>query len=293
MPTGRPWYCSLGSDGVTCARRPSRGPGARCPGRIRAAMHKRGRLVASVAVAEARRVARLPSAPRRAFVRRSGAVRRARPRSAAARSPGSGHATSTSAPVTGCVERQPRGVQELALEAEQPGACRTRDRRRPGWPIASRCTRIWWVRPVSSARAAASCAGSASSISKCVTRLARRRRCRSTCACARGGRGRSARRSCPLRAGGRPSTSARYSRVIVARCSASLSARWTASDARDDEQPGRVAVEAVDDARAPAVLPARGDARQRLRERARPVPARRDGRRRPAGLSTTSRCSSS
>ena len=38
-----------------------------------------------------------------------------------------------------------------------------------GWPIASRCTRIWWVRPVPSVTSSSVVVGSSSAIWKCVT----------------------------------------------------------------------------------------------------------------------------
>ena len=66
-------------------------------------------------------------------------------------------------------EREPRGVQELALEPVRGPARRTPGRPRPGWPIASRCARIWCVRPVSSRTRSSVSRGSARSTSKCVT----------------------------------------------------------------------------------------------------------------------------
>ena len=75
-------------------------------------------------------------------------------------------------------------------------------RRRDGrWP--ARCTRIWWVRPVSSRTRSSVVRGQRALDLEVRDGLARACRCRSTGACARGGRGRSARRSCRCaRAGG-------------------------------------------------------------------------------------------
>ena len=89
--------------------------------------------------------------------------------SAAARSAGSGERDVDRRAGDRMREREPRGVQELALQPVAARARRTPGRRRPGWPIASRCARIWCVRPVSSrTRSSVSC-GSARSTSKCVT----------------------------------------------------------------------------------------------------------------------------
>ena len=86
----------------------------------------------------------------------------------------------------------------------------------------------------------------------------------------------------PVRAGGRPSTSARYSRRIVARARATPSARGaTASllattSSPDVSRSRRWTIPARQSSSPPAIAP-----RQRLGERALAVPARRDARRRP------------
>ena len=95
-----------------------------------------------------------------------------------------------------------------------PGACRTRGRRTTGWPIACRCTRIWCVRPVSRRRRSSEMLGERALELEVGARLARVRRRRRPCACARAGRGRSAPRSCRCARAGGPRTSARYSRSI-------------------------------------------------------------------------------
>ena len=64
--------------------------------------------------------------------------------------------------------------------------------------------------------------------------------------------------------------------------------------AGDDQKPGRVAVEAVDDPRPLGFLPARDRVREEpVDERAARVASPMGGPTIPAGLSTTSRCSSS
>ena len=195
-------------------------------------------------------------------------------------------------PVTGCVERQARRVQELALEAQGP-ACRTPDRRTTGWPIAWRWTRIWWVRPVSRRTRSSVCARQRPLELEVRHRGSRHRRCPSRAACGRAGRGRSARRSSRVRAGGRPSTSARYSRAMSRRGSAAFSARC--------DRLGLARRRAARTCRGPGG--GRSPAAPRPRRRPRgprapatsvPVACPRAGcTTTPAGLSTTSRCSSS
>ena len=89
-----------------------------------------------------------------------------------------------------------------------------------------------------------------------------------------------ARRSCPLRAAGRPSTSARYSRSHAARRRAALERAVDGIALGDHEQARCIAVEAVDDPGPPRLLAAGGAARQRLGQRSAAVAAGRDGRRR-------------
>ena len=198
----------------------------------------------------------------------------------------------SASPVHRVREREPRGVQELALEAERP--------RRPysgspstGWPIAFRCARIWCVRPVSSRTRSSVRAGQVALDLEVRDAPRAARRCRSTSACARAGRGPAARRSCPRGRPGGPSTSARYSRAIRALAQRLLQRGVDGLGARHHEQPGGVAVQPVHDPGPVGVVAARDAARQRLHERPRAMPARPGARRRPAGLSTTSRCSSS
>ena len=170
---------------------------------------------------------------------RPGAAGRcARCSSAASRSSGSGEATSIARAGDRVRERQPRGVQELALEARAaPGAAvlgvahdrvadRLQVRRGSGACGRSRGARAAAWRSAARARA-----------SKCVTRRARRRRCRSSMRVrTRAVAARAARRSCPLRAGGRPSTSARYSRAIVAGAQRALQRRVDRSERATHEQ---------------------------------------------------------
>ena len=96
----------------------------------------------------------------------------------------------------------------------------------------------------------------------------------------------------PLRAGGRPCTSARYSRSISRRASGLLQRRVGLLGARDDEQAGGVAVEAVDDAGARGVAAGRTVARAACESVSSRWPLA-GCTTTPGGLSTTSRCSSS
>ena len=128
------------------------------------------------------------------------------------------------------------------------------------------------MRPVSSVTRSSVSSGSARSVSKWVTAW-----CGSSVSVEIRVRTRRSRPSgasiVPRRAGGRPSTSARYSRVISRARSAACSAAWVGLVARQQQQAGRVAVEAVHDARALGVRPAGDAARERLHERALRVPA--------------------
>ena len=171
-------------------------------------------------------------------------------------------------------EREARGVQELARQAERARRRRTRGRRRPGVrsPAGARGSGACGRSPASRA-AARSRRARARARSACAPRAGRR--CRSTCACARAGRGRSARRSCRCARAGSPrrarGTRARARALRIASCSA----RWAASDLATTSRPGGVAVEAVDDPGARRVVPAGGAAGERLRQRGAAVPARR------------------
>ena len=100
-------------------------------------------------------------------------------------------------------ERQARGVQELALEAEQPGVPYSGSPA-TGWPIACRCARIWCVRPVSRRTRSSVVLGQRPLDLEVRDAPRAARRCRSTSACARGGRGRAARRSCRCAPAGGP-----------------------------------------------------------------------------------------
>ena len=144
-----------------------------------------------------------------------------------------------------------------------------------GWPIASRCARIWCVRPVSSVTRSSVSSASARSVSKCVTAW-----CGSSVSVEIRVRTRRSRPSgasiVPRRAGGRPSTSARYSRVISrARAARPAARRARAPSRASTQQPGGVAVEPVHDAGALRIGPAGHAARQRLHERPVGVPVAR------------------
>ena len=79
---------------------------------------------------------------------------------------------SSSLPVNGCANREPRAVQELALEPVAAGVP-YRGSPATGWPIAAKWARIWCVRPVSSRASTSVSAGSTSRTSKCVRAVAR------------------------------------------------------------------------------------------------------------------------
>ena len=171
-------------------------------------------------------------------------------------------------------ERQARGVQELALEAEQParpysGSPAT------GWPIASRWARIWCVRPVSSRTRRSVKSRERRARPRSASRPRAARRCRSRSGCGTRRSRPSGASIVPARAAGRPSTSARYSRVIRALLQHRLERLVGLLAACHHEQPGRVAVEAVHDPGAVRLVAADRAARQRLDERPARVPARR------------------
>ena len=171
-------------------------------------------------------------------------------------------------------------MQELALEAVAARRARTPGRRATGWPIASRCARIWCVRPVSSVTRSSVSSGSARSISKCVTAClgssvsveirVRVRRSRPSGASI-----------VPARAGGRPSTSARYSRRDLARPQRGLQRRGAPPRPRATTSSPEVSRSRRWTMPGAAGPPRRGAPGERLRERARAVPARRGGRPRP------------
>ena len=212
-------------------------------------------------------------------------------RSAAARSAGSGELTSTGGPPTGCGNASRAACRNWRSSPCRPGAPYSRSPA-TGCPIASRCARIWCVRPVSSrTRSSVSC-GSARSTSKCV--IASR---------ALVGVGRDARADAPVAAERRVDRAAARGRAALderevlahelAPGQLRLQRRVHRLGARDDEQPGRVAVEPVHDA-GPLRVVAPGHPARRAPARASPGGAARAGcTTTPAGLSTTSRCSSS
>ena len=162
-----------------------------------------------------------------------------------------------------------------------------------GWPIAARCTRIWWVRPVSSVDPQQRRGRQQALDLEVGPRLARlvgvdRHQRAVAPVSARSGRRSS--RSAP--AGG-PSTSARYSRRKLPRARSAPSAPVDLVVLGHDQQPRGVAVEPMHDPGAPRLLAAGAHARRA------PAPAcpssgpRAGCTTTPAGLSTTSRYSSS
>ena len=120
-------------------------------------------------------------------------------------------------------------MQELARRGRARPAVPYSGSPATGCPIASRCARIWCVRPVSSRTRSSVAPGTPRSISKCVTAGARlvgvggHPRAHAAVAA------RAARRSSRAAPAGRPSTSARYSRVISRSAAAPCSAACTAS----------------------------------------------------------------
>ena len=115
-------------------------------------------------------------------------------------------------PVSGCVNREPAGVQELALEPEIARARRRRDRRSPegrsprGARGSGACARS------RAGRSSSACSRQRLHDLEARDRLARRRRVERVARAGRAGRGRSAPRSAPTRDRGVPRTSARYAR---------------------------------------------------------------------------------
>ena len=143
MPTLWPRWCSL----VDCggdARRPARGPGVESPGQGRGRRLRRGRSIGACSLRKVSGPHGMKRGGSRSRLRCACSVpvwplRRLAPvwlRSSAApqvQRVGLDSQPHRSAPVTRMAERQPRGVQELALEAEPRRARRrTRGRRRPG-----------------------------------------------------------------------------------------------------------------------------------------------------------------
>ena len=114
----------------------------------------------------------------------------------------------------GVGERQARRVQELALEPVRR-ACRTPGRRAPDGrsPAGARGSGACGRSPART-RSSVLCRQRALDL-EVGDRGLRLVGVGARSGCARAGRGPAARRSCPSRAGGRPSTSARYSRVIA------------------------------------------------------------------------------
>ena len=176
--------------------------------------------------------------------------------------------------------RRTRAAPHAGTAALSPGSGRRRPVADDGRSIAARCTRIWCVRPVSRRTREQRVAASSSSTSKCVTAVARRVRVERL--------PRRSRRSRPIGASivprrerGRPRTSARYSRSSSRRAHELLQAPVRLLRARDDHQPGRVAVEPVHDPR-PFLLAARGAVREQpVRRASRPRGRRPGARRRP------------
>ena len=202
-------------------------------------------------------------------------------RRALTRSSGSGARTSTGAPVAGCSNASRAACRNCLHSPCLSARARTRGRRPPGWPIASRCARIWCVRPVSSVTRSSVSSGSARSVSKWVTAW-----CGSSVSVEIRVRTRRSRPSgasiVPRRAGGRPSTSARYSRVISRARSAACSAAWVAR--RAPAAAGRTcrgrAGARRPGARGPARRPRGRRAPARACPRALPVPGMDDDARR-------------
>ena len=183
-------------------------------------------------------------------------------------------------------------MQELPLEPEVAGGAVDRVAARSGSSIASRWTRIWCVRPVSSRSSSSARGPSSSTTSKCVTAsrgvaVSSEWRVLSS-------------RSRPIGASIRPVRergAALHEREVAPLDGAApdqlLQPRVRLVRAGDDEQARGVAVEPVDDPR-PVLVAAGGVVARAGRARASrvwwPVPGWTTT---PAGLSTTSRCSSS
>ena len=219
-----------------------------------------------------------------------GAVRRIAPaaRAARRRSSGSGLSTSTGASKRAAGRRAGTGARGRARRAPPySGSPAT------GWPIACEVDAdlvgAAGLEPHAQQRRLRQ--RLARSRSACAPRAARR--CRSTCR-VRWRRSRPIGASIvPLRAGGRPCDE----REVLAGDLAPLELLLQAPVGlvRVARRPAGPRCRGPGGGRCPPalVLAARGAAGQRLRERAVAVALGRDGRRRPAGLSTMSRCSSS
>ena len=140
--------------------------------------------------------------------------------------------------------------------------------------MASRCARIWCVRPVSSRTRSSVSPGSARSTAKWVT--AGRGSSVSDEIRVRSWRSRPSGASIvPRSAGGRPSTSARYSRVSSRARQLRLERGVRRLGPGEGEQAGGVAVQPVHDAGPVGVVAAGHPPGERLHERARAVAARR------------------
>ena len=171
------------------------------------------------------------------------------------RSPGSGEDTSTAAPGDRVRERQPARVQELALQAEPPGvpycrspAHRMADRRHVhadlmGAAGLERHPQQRRRRAAAARSRSASAPRAASSVSIDISTRSRRWRPIGASIV-------------PVRAAGCPSTSARYSRCSSAPRDQRLQRAVDVVALGHDEQPRGVAVEPVDDPRAPRLLAA-------------------------------------
>ena len=206
------------------------------------------------------------------------------------------------APVRSSDGRRPDGRRAgTGAPARRGRGGRTGDRRPPGGrsPEGERGSGAFAPSP--GARAGASIPGSARSTAKCVTAvrgtsLSTEIRLRSRRSRPRGAS------IVPVRAGGRPSTSARYSRSIRARLHQRAQAPVRLLALRHDQQARGVAVETVHDSRPPGLGPPGRASGQRLGERAGPVAAsgvhddarpacpRRAGRRPRSGPRRARRC---
>ena len=189
---------------------------------------------------------------------------------AAARSPGSGERSSSGSPVKGCSNARRAACRNWRSRPSRPGVPYSGSPA-TGCPIAWRCTRIWWVRPVSSRTRSSEYSGSARSSVEVRARLARE--------VAVDGLARAHARVAPDRrldrAAARRRAALARARGTRVRCAArerALQQPVGLLGARDDEQTGGVAIQAVHDPRA-LRLPAGGDAGEQLRERALAVPA--------------------
>ena len=204
-------------------------------------------------------------------------------------------------PVARVVERQLGGVEERPLRARAAGAAGRRSgRRRPGGRSTPRCTRIWWVRPVSSRQSSsASAAGRVEALRR--TRYSVRAGLPSATTAIRSG----SRAIAPDRGvddAVRRLRVAPHEREVDAasaacagelgdervggrRCVRATTSRPELPASRRCTMPGRVRVADAGDLGVPGEQP--------VDERARRCCRRRDGRRGPAGLSTTITSSSS